>query len=50
MAKTTTTSDGAVSWHARRYEQAWFAKYLDDCAVIGTEIGDASAPARCNLT
>jgi len=31
------------------YEQAWFAKYLDDCAVIGTEIGDASAPDTLQL-
>ena len=26
------------------YEQSWFMKYLTDCAVLGTEIGDASAP------
>lgn len=25
------------------YEQAWFRKYIPDCVVIGTEIGDASA-------
>lgn len=26
------------------YEQSWFRKYISDCDVIGTEIGDASAP------
>ena len=25
------------------YEQKWFMKYLPDCTVFGTEIGDASA-------
>jgi hypothetical protein len=42
--KPNNPSKGICHGTRGGYEQIWFMKYLADCEVIGTEIGDFTAP------